>query len=1269
MATGKKGDSVRSNQHGTTFEATSSATTKRPSTAPRSSITGTNYLSPGARKEVLRRRDFGPKNPKRTVAPKYCELHAASSFSFLRASSHPEDLVEQAAALDLPAVALLDRGGLYGAPRFYKAAKAAGIKALVGAEIVLDPSFSLARSLPKAGTLAPLSQDQLPLDVARQEPAGRVATLPHAIDAESTASHLRGAPNHAHLPLLVASRTGYKNLCKMITAGNLSRPKGEGAVDRSNFEQHAEGLLAMVGGGGDPVSRALSENGLAAARRELERLSHQLDGRVVVELQRHRHRAEEHRNRALIDLARSLGLRLIASGGVRYAREEDKHLQDIMACIRHHTTLDRAGALLTAERNRHLHAARSMERLFRDVPEALANTVDLSHELDFTLENLGYRFPDYPLPPGESPISYLRHVTWEGARIRFRPLTARAQAQIEKELAMIEKLDLAGYFLIVWDIVRFCQRNNILAQGRGSAANSAVCFALRITAVDPVKMELLFERFLSEERGEWPDIDLDLPSGAQREKVIQYVYQRYGPQSSKTQSPKTQNAETQGTETESDSGGHGTTSFDHRHDFSRGYGAAMTANVITYRDRMAAREVGKALGYSPDQVGRLSKRFGSWHYDTSRGDERSMDNELTELGFDPADRRIQLFAEMWQTIQNHPRHLGQHSGGMVISQGRLDEIVPLEPAAMENRVIVQWDKDDCADLGLIKVDLLGLGMLNALEEAVPLIRQHENNQIDLAHLPPDDPETYDMIRRAETVGVFQIESRAQMASLPRNRPEKFYDLVIQVAIIRPGPIVGKITHPYFERRLGRQKVTYPHESLIPTLKKTLGVPIFQEQILKLAMDAAGFTGGEAEDLRRAMGFKRSAERMERIEDRLRSGMMERGISEDGQKEIIQAITAFALYGFPESHAASFALIAYASSYLKCHHPNAFFLSLLNAWPMGFYHPSTLIQEARRAGVPVYPICVNRSGWRCRWVAADPTAKDPTRRQHGMRIGLRYVKGLRQEVGEVIECEQMVRPFSDVDDLADRCRAQGVGLREDEAMRLAEVGALHDLNGSSFASSHAGSIDGTGPISGAGPFSGAGPIGGAGEDDRSRHGQLSQNGLSPRDGLSRRDALWQVARAVKPRGPLFEKQRDTVASPLLDMTAFEETAADFHGTDLTTGRHPVEYYRSQLKRCGVTPSDQLMKHREGTVRIAGSIIVRQRPGTAKGLLFLTLEDETGMCQAVVIPDVLKENRHVVVGCAGLVVQGELQKRDGSISIRAEKLWPIDQLSRVPSHDFR
>ena len=794
------------------------------------------YVSPGARKAQLRQRSYH-RISRRAPLP-YAELHATSAFSFLDGASQPEDLVARAAELELPAVALVDRNGVYGAPRFYKAAQEAGIRALVGAEVVADVGH-------------PTSTLGSPTQLA-EDPAAR-----------------------PRLTLLVGSRQGYRNLCKLITAGARGKPKGEGQVDWELLERYSEGLWCLTGSDEGPLAHALVDGGLDAGQRLLERLATTFEGRLRLELQRHRLRDEEYRNQAVIDLAVRLRLSLLASNGVRYAKPADKPFHDILTSIRTHVPLDDAGSLLAAQRERHLKSASEMAYLFADRPDAIAASWELAEELDFTLANLGYRFPDYPLPPGETPDSYLRHITWNSARARFRPLTARAQAQIEKELGMIAKLDLAGYFLIVWDIIQFCKREDIMVQGRGSAANSAVCYALSITAVDPVKMELLFERFLSEERGEWPDIDLDLPSGDQREKVIQYVYQRYGP-----------------------------------------HGAAMTANVITYRDRSAAREVAKALGYSTEQVDKLAKQLGTWRYDVTRGDPKSLPHELSEAGFDPEDQRIRLFTTMWQRIQNMPRHLGQHSGGMVMAMGRLDEVVPLEPAAMEDRVVVQWDKDDCADLGIIKVDLLGLGMLQALEEAVPIIRTHEAIEVDLAHLPPQDPRTYEMLRAADTVGVFQVESRAQMASLPRNAPTKFYDLVVQVAIIRPGPIVGGMVHPYFERRRGRLPVVYPHPSLEPILARTLGVPLFQEQILRIAMVAAGFSGGQAEELRRAMGFKRSEERMVELERRLRDGMTERGIVGEPQEQIVQSITSFALYGFPESHAASFALIAYASAYLK-----------------------------------------------------------------------------------------------------------------------------------------------------------------------------------------------------------------------------------------------------------------------------------------------------------------------------------------------------------------
>jgi error-prone DNA polymerase len=1101
--------------------------------------------------------EIGRRRPRPRPLP-YVELHGASAFSFLRGASLPEDLMERAAEVELPAVALVDVNGVYGAPRFYQAARQAGVRALVGAELVLsaeafwgwgEGTRGLREALRRAGKTGPLGL--VPEGGLGDGDPGRLERL------------LQEDELAPRVTLLVESRAGYKNLCRLLSAAAAGRAKGEARASWELIAEHSAGLHCLTGGGEGPLARALRVGGVEAARKAMGRLAAIFPGRLHVEVQRHRLREEEHRNRALIDVARGMRLPLVASNGVRYARAADKALHDVLTAIRCHTTLDAAGRLLECHRERHLKGAAEMERLFADLPAAVAATGELAARLDFTLADLGYRFPSYPLPPGETPSSYLRHVTWNGARARFRPLTGKAQAQIQKELDLIEKLDLAGYFLIVWDVVRFCLENGILAQGRGSAANSAVCYSLSITAVDPVKMDLLFERFLSEERGEWPDIDLDLPSGDQRERVIQHVYQRYGP-----------------------------------------HGAAMTANVITYRDRSATREVAKAFGYSAEQIDTLARQLGSWTYDLARGDPKSFAAELGAAGFDSQEPRMRRFADLWYRIHDLPRHLGQHSGGMVLAAGRLDEIVPLEPAAMPGRVVVQWDKDDCADLGIIKVDLLGLGMLNALEEMVPTIQTREGVQVDLAHLPPDDPAVYKMLREADTVGVFQVESRAQMATLPRNNPHHFYDLVIQVAIIRPGPIAGNMTSPYFERRAGRQPVTYPHPSLEPILERTLGVPIFQEQLLRIAMVAAGFTGGEAEELRRAMGFKRSVERMRAIEARLRSGMNARGITGEAQESIVLGITSFALYGFPESHAASFALIAYASAYLKAHHPTAFYLGILNAWPMGFYHPATLVRDAQRHGVEMRPIDVQKSGWRCRW------EEEKGRTPGAIRLGLRFVRGLRSRSGQVVEQEQARAPFADLADFVDRCCLQA-----GELETLASVGALSGF------------------------------------------------------GLSRRGALWQAARLVRPAGPLLEELREEEPSPLPEMTLVEETQADYGGTQMTLGPHPLSYRREQLRRRGIVTAADLVRYRNGdVVRTAGAVIVRQRPGTAKGLLFLTLEDETGMSQAVISPDLLHQHRKLIVGSPGLVVEGVLQKRDGSISVRGERFWALEEMLAIPSHDF-
>ncbi|MFM8412927.1 MAG: OB-fold nucleic acid binding domain-containing protein, partial [Alphaproteobacteria bacterium] len=704
------------------------------------------------------------------------------------------------------------------------------------------------------------------------------------------------------------------------------------------------------------------------------------------------------------------------------------------------------------------------------------------------------------------------------------------------------------------------------------------------------------ERFLSEERGEWPDIDLDLPSGPRREEVIQYVYRRYGP-----------------------AGGHAAGPSGVR---TVGSGVAMTANVVTYRVRSALREAGKVLGFSELQVDRLARLLPQ-HGFSDRND--SLEEQLAQGGVDARAPRVQLLLRCVAALQGLPRHLGRHSGGMVVAAGRLDEVVPLEPAAMPGRSVVQWDKDDCADLGLIKIDLLGLGMMAALEEAIPLVREAEGVEIDLARLPHDDPATWDMIGRADTVGVFQIESRAQMATLPRMKPRCFYDLVVEVAIIRPGPIVGQMVHPYLARRAGREPVTYPHPSLEPILRRTLGVPLFQEQLLRVAMTAAGFTGGEAEELRRAMGFKRSEERMQSIEAKLRRGLHANGIEGEGAEEIVRAITSFALYGFPESHAASFALIAWASAWLKAHHPAAFVCALLNAWPMGFYHPSTLVKDAQRHGVVVRPIDVRRSRWRSTLEPGEPgesrTGQGASRRPApAVRLGLRFVRGLREESAARIVEARAASAWRDVSDLSAR-----TGLSRREIATLAEVGALDGL-------------------------------------------------VAARLGAARRTALWQVA--ALPRSDQRLLAGLPVAAPGEDeerfpeMSGIETTLADYRGSGVTTGPQLLGHLRGELDRRGVLSLAELGRCADGQrVTTAGLVIVRQRPGTAKGICFLTLEDETGLGNAVLMPDVFERFRPTLSASAILVLEGPVERRDGVVHLRVEGLRPIGGRDAVPpSHDF-
>jgi error-prone DNA polymerase len=1034
----------------------------------------------------------------------YVELHARSAFSFLNGACLPEDYAYRCTELEQQGMALLDIDGVYGAPRFHQAMKKADHTPYLGAEVTCTDG--------------------------------------------------------ARYPLLVASQRGYQNLCRMISRMKLRttkhpKPGQEAAVTREELAEFSEGLLCLTGAEDGPLAQGLGKKEGRAAVELLQQIFGPKN--VYLELQRHFHRDEEARNQAVIELGRSLGIPLIATNGVCYAEPHHRERLDAFTCLRHHTTLSGAGRLLERNSERYPKSTKEMASLFADVPDAISNTVEVASKLQFTLADLGYQFPHYPVPEGQTEASFLWKLTEEYARNRYGNRYEIARPQIEKELALIEKLGFPGYFLIVWDIVEYCKKQGILIQGRGSAANSAVCYSLGITAVDSVKMDLLFERFLSENRGEWPDIDLDLPSGDQREKAIQHVYERYGK-----------------------------------------LGAAMTANVITYRGRSAAREAGKVLGFDEQTLATLSKLVPMWGWvDISDTPKK----HFREAGLDLSDKRVRKFLDLVTGLQDLPRHLGQHSGGMVICQGQLDSVVPLEPAAMPGRVIVQWDKEDCADMGIVKVDLLGLGMMAALEETIELIDRHYGEKVDLGNLPVDDPKVYEALQRADTIGLFQVESRAQQASLPRMKPEKFYDLVVQVAIIRPGPIEGKMVHPYLARRQGKEKAEPLHPSLDKILRRTLGVPLFQEQLLRMAMAVADFTGGEAEELRRAFGFKRSEKRMREIEVKLRAGMAKNGITGEVQDKIVKSITSFAMFGFPESHAASFALLAYASAYLRTYYLAAFTCALLNNQPMGFYHPATLIKDAQRHGLRVLPVDINRSGSVC------------TLEDFHVRLGLNYVRGLRKSVVEAIV---PLQPFSNIEDLARRVPE----LHKEDLTRLAAIGALNSIG--------------------------------------AEH---------------RRDALWQASRASRPVGGLLRAIPESAPEvPLRQMTIEERLVADSNGTGMTIGKHPMAYRRAEMDKLRVTPAAALSSLSNGRiVRVAGNVIVRQRPGTAKGITFMSLEDETGISNVVIMPDLFEEQRLEILTHPWVMVEGQMQNVDSVIHILAKRVCPMTNPLDLGtgSHDFR
>ncbi len=994
----------------------------------------------------------------------------------------------------MPALALLDRNGVYGAQRFSVACREHGVRPIVGCELAMEDG--------------------------------------------------------AVLPVLVQDRTGYKNLCELLTQAHLRSAKGSCVIRWTELEEFSEGLVALFS---HLVVACAPQSSVECAEFLIETFG---CDNVYIEIQRHLLRGEEQINRQLIDLANSYHLPLLATNGVQYATPQDREVLDVFTCIREHTHLDAAGKLLTRNSERHLKSDAEMGELFRDRPDAIENTERLAERLTFSLENIGYVFPDYPVPEGHSMGSFLRAITLFGAQQRYEAMSVAVKRQLNEELALIQKLGFSGYFLIVWDIVNFCRENNVMVQGRGSAANSAVCFCLGITPVDPVSNHLVFERFLSEGRKGWPDIDLDLPSGDRRESVIQEVYRRYGK-----------------------------------------HGAAMTANVITYRGRSAAREIGKALNFSANILDRFSHLFGHGDFPHTL----DLQSQIEKAGLPKEHPRMPAFVSLYRAIYGLPRHLGQHSGGMIICQSKLSSFVPLENASMPGRVVAQWDKDDCEDLGIVKVDLLGLGMMSVMQDAFELCRER-GRPLDLAHIPKDDPATYEMMQKADTIGVFQIESRAQMATLPRMKPKCFYDVVIEVAIIRPGPIQGDMVHPYLARRAGREPISYFDPRLEPVLGRTLGVPLFQEQMLKIAMIMADFSGNEAEELRRALSFHRSQERMEKVSVKLRDAMVRNHIAPDVIEQIIQSISSFALYGFPESHAISFAILAYGSAYLKVHRAAEFYASLLNNQPMGFYVPATIVKDAQRHRIKMLPVAVDQSEWKCA-VVSDET----------VRLGFCVVNGLCQEHVEQLVQERERTPFQSIGDFKRR-----VQLTKEEMRTLAELGALNCF---------------------------------------SEH---------------RRAAMWRVEEPMY--ADLFAKtachpERSEGRHPLKRMTMPERVKADYDAMNLTTGPHPMKLLRESLP--DIWRATDLVHARHGAiVRIAGNVICRQRPGTAKGFVFISLEDETGVSNAIVEPDLFERLRLLITEEPFLVIEGEVQNSDGVVLIKTKEIKSLahEELAGAGSHDF-
>ena len=1076
----------------------------------------------------------------------YVPLWCKSNFSFLEGASHPDELVETAHALGLPALALTDRDGVHGVVRAHVKARELGVPLIVGAEVMVGDGGpadveATVRDEGPAGAEAAIGDE---------DPAGA------GVGPGTTAG--TSAPTSTCV-LLAMNRTGYANLCRLITAGRLRRPKGESCVTWPEVRARAEGLVALLGGERSVLAREEEPRAIVAPMREA------FGDRLYAMVSRHR-RAEEGRQEARVrQHAGRAGLPLVAATEVLYHTPDCRDLQDVLTCISRRVTLATAGRMTRPNAEHDLKAPEAMERLFADAPGLLERTREVASRCTFTLSEIRYRYPVERLPDGKTSAAWLRMLTLEGARERFTAaggVPPAIREQIDRELALIDELDYAGYFLTMWEIVRYCRQEGILCQGRGSAANSVVCYCLGITAVDPTRVDLLFERFLSRERHEPPDIDLDIMH-VRREEVIQHVYRKYGRDR-----------------------------------------AAMVANVVRYRARSAVREVGKALGLSETAVDRLARVLTHHGPLDAAGLAR-------HAGLDPVSPLHGHLFRLCDQIQDFPRHLSIHPGGFLLGHEPVHDLVPIENATMPGRTVIQWDKHDLEDLGLFKVDLLGVGALTQLDQGFRLIERHYGRRLSLDGIPPDDPRTYEMMCRGDTVGVFQIESRAQMSMLPRLKPRDYYDLVIEISIVRPGPITGGMVHPYLRRRNKKEPVVYPHPSLEPVLSKTLGVPLFQEQVMKLAVVAADYTPGEADQLRRDMAAWHRTGRIDRHRDRLVTRMMAKGIAREFAERVFEQIRGFGDYGFPESHAASFALIAYATAWLRCRYPEVFVCSLLNAQPMGFYTPATIVGDAVRHGVEVRPVDVTASAWDCTLEALDAPG---TRSSFAVRMGLRYVKSLSEERDwQRIEAARTERPFDSMEDFTRRTL-----LDEGVVGRLAEVGAFAGFEG------------------------------------------------------ERRAALWEaldLGRTPVSSLPHASREPRPDFEPLDE---FETIEWDYRFGAHSTRGHPLTPLRDALTSRRLPDACTVAAMPDGRrVRYAGIVICRQRPATASSVTFMTLEDETGFVNVVVWKRVFDEHAVLVRTASFLGVTGKLQSGSGVVHIIAEALWTPAIPARPPtagSRDF-